>query len=308
MEYVRLGNSGLKVSRVCLGTMGFGTPGKLFPWCVGYETSEQIIKECLDNGINFFDTANVYTDGESEEFLGKALKKYAKREEVVIATKCGINMDKNAKPNTKGLSRKLIFDEVEKSLKRLQTDYIDLYIIHHPDMDTPVEETMQALDDLVRMGKIRYIGASNMRAWQFAKYQYTAEKHGWTKFISLQNTHNIFQREDEREVFPMLEDMGVSLTAYKILSGGRLSRNESEQTTRSATQKLNDKEIEMNERIEKVAEKHNCSKANVLIAWELSMKPIDVVLVGTTKPGRITDTVKALDVQLDEEDKQILEA
>ena len=150
MEYVRLGNSGLKVSRVCLGTMGFGTPGKLFPWCVGYETSEQIIKECLDNGINFFDTANVYTDGESEEFLGKALKKYAKREELVIATKCGINMDKSAKPNTKGLSRKLIFDEVEKSLKRLQTDYIDLYIIHHPDMDTPVEETMQALDDLVR--------------------------------------------------------------------------------------------------------------------------------------------------------------
>ena len=147
-----------------------------------------------------------------------------------------------------------------------------------------------------------------MRAWQFAKYQCTAEKHGWTKFISLQNTHNIFQREDEREVFPMLEDMGVSLTAYKILSGGRLSRNESEQTTRSATQKLNDKEIEMNERIEKVAEKHNCSKADVLIAWELSMKPIDVVLVGTTKPGRISDTVKALDVQLDEEDKQILEA
>lgn len=307
MEYVRLGNSGLKVSKICLGTMGFGTPGKLFDWCVDYETSEKIIKECLDQGINFFDTANVYSNGESEEFLGKALRKYAKREEVVIATKCGINMDRNAKPNTVGLSRKLIFDEVEKSLKRLGTDYIDLYIVHHPDMDTPVEETMQALDDLVRMGKVRYIGASNMKAWQFAKYQYTAEKHGWTKFISLQNTHNIFQREDERELFPMLFDMHVSLTAYKVLSGGRLSRNENDKTVRSASQKLTDKEIEMNKKLDQIASKHQCSKADVLIAWELKKKPIDVVLVGTTKPGRITDTVQALEVQLDESDMQILD-
>ena len=307
MEYVRLGHSGLMVSRVCLGTMGFGTPGKLFPWCVGYETSEAIVKECLDNGINFFDTANVYTEGESEEFLGRALKKYARREEVVIATKCGINMQKEARPNTKGLSRKLIFDEVEKSLKRLDTEYIDLYIVHHPDMDTPAEETMSALNDLIKMGKIRYIGASNMRAWQFAKYQYCAEKNGWAKFISLQNPHNIFEREDEREVFPMLEDMGVSLTAYKVLSGGRLSRKENEKTARSETQHLSEKEVEMNARIEKVAEKHGCSKADVLISWELSKKPIDVVLVGTTRPGRITDTVKALHVRLDEEDLQVLE-
>ena len=307
MEYVRLGNSGLWVSKICLGTMGFGTPGKLFPWCVGYEESEAIIKECLDNGINFFDTANVYTEGESEEFIGRAIKKYAKREEVVIATKCGINMTQNPKPNTVGLSRKLIFDEVEKSLKRLDTDYIDLYIVHHPDPNTPVEETMEALNDLVKMGKVRYIGASNMKAWQFAKYQYTAKMHGWAQFISLENAHNIFQREDERELFPMLEDMGVSLTAYKILSGGRLSRNNQEQTERSKTQKLNEKELEMNQRIQSVANKYNCSKADVLIAWELSKKPIDVVLVGTTKFGRITDTIKALDIKLSEEDIKVLE-
>ena len=307
MEYVRLGGSGLLVSRICLGTMSFGTPGKLFEWCIGEETAEQIVKECLDHGINFFDTANIYTNGESEEMLGRALKKYAKREEVVIATKCGSNMDRNCKPNTTGLSRKLIFDEVEKSLKRLGTDYIDLYIIHHPDMNTPVEETMQALDDLVRMGKVRYIGASNMRAWQFAKYQHAAEMHGWTKFISLQNTHNVFEREDEREVFPMLADMGVSLTAYKILSGGRLTRKTDEVTVRSKTQKLSDKDIDMNNRLDQIAEKHGCSKADVLIAWELSKKPVDVVLVGTTKPGRITDTVKAMDVKLDEEDLALIE-
>lgn len=307
MEYVRLGKSGLMVSKICLGTMGFGTPGKLFPWCVDYETSEAIVKECLDQGINFFDTANIYSNGESEEFLGRALKKYAKREEVVIATKCGINMSKNPKPNTVGLSRKLIFDEVEKSLKRLGTDYIDLYIVHHPDMNTPVEETMHALDDLVRMGKIRYIGASNMKAWQFAKYQYTARMHGWREFISLENAHNIFERDDERELFPMLIDMHVSMTAYKILSGGRLSRKEGEQSARSITQKLSEKEILMSDRIERIAEKYNCSKADVLISYELMKKPIDVVLVGTTKPERIKDTVNALDLHLSEDDVKYLE-
>lgn len=307
MEYVKLGSSGLKVSKICLGTMGFGTPGKLFSWCVGYETAEKIVKECLDQGINFFDTANIYSNGESEEILGRALAKYAKREEVVIATKCGANMDPNAKPNTHGLSRKLIFDEVEKSLKRLGTDYIDLYIIHHPDMDTPVEETMEALNDLIRMGKIRYIGASNMRAWQFAKYQYTAEKHGWHTFVSLQNTHNIFERDDERELFPMLKDMGVSLSAYKVLAGGRLSRNEKEVTERSLTQKLSDRDQAMNEVIQKVADNHGCSKADVLIAWELREKPVDVVLLGTTKPGRITDSVKGMDVHLSKEEIDALD-
>lgn len=308
MKYVKLGHSGLEVSAICLGTMGFGTPGKLFPWTVGYEEAESIIQECLDNGINFFDTANIYTFGESEEYLGRALKKLAKRDEVVIATKCGFNMAKNPKPNTIGLSRKLIFDEVEKSLKRLDTDYIDLYIIHHPDLTTPVEETMEALHDLVKMGKVRYIGASNMKAWQFAKYQHVADKNGWTQFISLQNTHNIFERQDEDEIFPMLEDMGVSLTAYKVLSGGRLSRQSEEETNRSKTQVLSESEHNMTNRIQTIADKYECSKADVLIAWELSKKPIDVVLVGTTKKGRITDTVKALDINLSPEDISYLES
>jgi aryl-alcohol dehydrogenase-like predicted oxidoreductase len=307
MEYVRLGHSGLKVSKVCLGTMGFGTPGELFPWTIGEETSAEIVHECLDLGINFFDTANVYSNGEAEQFLGRAIRKYGSRDEAVIATKVGLNMDKHPRPNTSGLSRKVIFSEVEKSLTRLGTDYIDLYIVHHPDPETPVEETMQALDDLVRSGKVRYIGASNMKAWQFAKYQYAARMHGWHEFVCLENTHNIFAREDEREVFPMLEDMGVSMMAYKVLAGGRLSRAKDEKTARSATQQLSAKDIAMNDRIQQVADAHHCSKADVLIAYELGKKPIDTVLIGTTKPGRMSDTVKALDVHLSDEETAFLE-
>lgn len=306
MEYTRLGQSGLLVSKVCLGTMGFGTPGKLFPWTVDEEEAEKIVKECLDLGINFFDTANIYTHGESEQFLGRALKKYAKRQDVVIATKCGISFSQN--PNSEGLSRKVIFDEVEKSLKNLDTDYIDLYIVHRPDMETPVEETMKALHDLVEMGKVRYIGASNMKAWQFAKYQYTARIHGWTPFISLQNEHHILSRKAEEELFPMLEDMGVSLTAYKVLAGGRLTRKENEVTERAKSQELSDFEKAISQHLQVIADRHNCSKADVLIAWELAKKPIDVVLVGTTKVGRMTDTVKALEVTLTEKDIEELDS
>lgn len=305
MEYVNLGNSGLSVSKICLGCMSFGTPGKLFDWCIDEEKSEQVVKKALDLGINFFDTANVYTNGESEEFLGRALKKYAKREEVVIATKVGMNMNPNCKPNTFGLSRKTIFDEVEKSLKRLGTDYIDLYIVHHPDPNTPLEETMLALHDLVKLGKIRYIGASNFKAWQFAKAQYIAKLNHWTPFISLQNMHNLFKREDERELFPMLEDMKVSLTAYKVLNGGRLSRDKDEKTIRSASQPIfkNPKE----DVIQSLMKKYNCSKANILIAYELSKSVIDTVLIGTTKPERLEDTVKSLDITLTKEDIEMLE-
>ncbi|MDR2834152.1 MAG: aldo/keto reductase, partial [Streptococcaceae bacterium] len=212
------------------------------------------------------------------------------------------------KPNTGGLSRQVIFNEVEKSLKRLGTDYIDLFIIHRPDMNTPVEETMKALHDLVEMGKIRYIGASNMKAWQFAKYQYTAKMQGWAQFISLQNTHNILSRNDEDELFPMLQDMGVSLTAFKVLVGGRLTREENETTVRSSTQELSDFEKEISKKLQAIAQRHNCSKADVLIAWELAKKPIDVVLVGTTRMGRMTDTVKALEVSLSKEDINELES
>lgn len=313
MEYVRLGNSGLEVSKICIGCMSFGTPGVLFPWCVDEEQTEKIVKKALDLGINFFDTANVYSNGESEEFLGRALKKYANREEVVIATKCGINMDRNHGPNQSGLSRKHIFQEVEKSLARLGTDYIDLYIVHHFDPYTPLEETMRALNDLVVSGKVRYIGASNFYAWQFAKAQEIAKKNGWVQFISLQNAHNLYMREDERELFPMLEDMKVSMTAYKVLSGGRLARKDGEVTKRSQTQgnspkKLTDEgDEEIAKRVEELANKYNCSKANIILSYELSKSCIDVVVVGTTNPDRLDDTVKSLEITLTKEDIDYLE-
>lgn len=314
MEYVRLGNSGLEVSKICIGCMSFGTPGVLFPWCIDENKSEEIIKKALDLGINFFDNANVYSNGEAEEILGRALKKYANREEVVIATKCGLNMNKNHGPNSRGASRKHIFDEVEKSLKRLQTDYIDLYIVHHFDYNTPLEETMKALNDLVMSGKVRYIGASNFRAWQFAKAQAIAQKNGWVQFISLQNKHNLLNRQDEREVFPMLEDMGVSLTPYQPLAGGRLSRKKEEVTDRSVTQSksaikkyTDDGDELIVERIEELASKYNCSKANIVLAYELSKTCIASVIVGTSSPQRLEDTVKSLEITLTKEDIAYLE-
>lgn len=313
MEYVKLGKSGLEVSKICIGCMTFGTPGVLFPWCIDQEKSESIIKKALDLGINFFDTANIYSNGEAEEILGAAIKKYAKREDVVIATKCGLNMDPNHGPNQVGLSRKHIFQEVEKSLKRLQTDYIDLYIVHRFDPNTPLEETMSALNDLVRMGKVRYIGASNFYAWQFAKAQSIAKENGWTQFISLQNKHNLFTREDERELFPLLDDMQVSLTPYQPLAGGRLSRR-GETTSRSVSQhksperKYTDDGDELIvKRVEELADKYQCSKANIVLAYELSKSCIASVIVGTSSVERLEDTVKTLDVHLTKEDIHYLE-
>ena len=314
MEYIRLGNSGLQVSKFCIGCMSFGTPGVLFPWCLDEEKSEAVIKKALDLGINFFDTANVYSNGEAEDFLGRAIKKYANRDEVVIATKCGINMDPHHGPNQTGLSRKHIFQEVEKSLKRLGTDYIDLYIVHHYDAFTPLEETLKALNDLVVMGKVRYIGASNFHAWQFAKAQAIAEKNGWAKFISLQNPHNLLSREDEREVFPLLKDQGVSLTPYKCLLGGRLARKDDEVTSRSVTQHpsskrtyTDDGDDEIIRRVEELASKYACSKANIILSYELSKEPIASIIVGTSSPERLEDTVRTLDVHLTKEDLAYLE-
>ena len=277
------------------------------------EMRKELSKKALDLGINFFDTANIYSNGEAEEILGAAIKKYAKREDVVIATKCGLNMDPNHGPNQVGLSRKHIFQEVEKSLKRLQTDYIDLYIVHRFDPNTPLEETMSALNDLVRMGKVRYIGASNFYAWQFAKAQSIAKENGWTQFISLQNKHNLFTREDERELFPLLDDMQVSLTPYQPLAGGRLSRR-GETTSRSVSQhksperKYTDDGDELIvKRVEELADKYQCSKANIVLAYELSKSCIASVIVGTSSVERLEDTVKTLDVHLTKEDIHYLE-
>ena len=222
MEYVKLGRTGLDVSRLCLGTMGFGNAERwIHPWVLEEDDSRPVIKHALDAGINFFDTANVYSIGRSEEIVGKALVDYANREEIVLATKVHGQMHEG--PNGGGLSRKSILAEAEASLRRLGTDYIDLYIIHRCDHTVPIEETMRALDDLVRSGKVRYIGASAMFAWQFLQAQHVAEVNGWTKFVSMQNHYNLLYREEEREMMPLLRELGVASTPYKI---GRASCRE----------------------------------------------------------------------------------
>lgn len=313
MEYVKLGNTGLDVSRICLGCMSFGENDRGYPsWSLDEEKSREVIKKALELGINFFDTANIYSDGSSEEILGRALKDYANRDEIVIATKVCLATGQG--PNQKGLSRKHIFTEIEKSLQRLQTDYIDLYIIHRWDENTPIEETMEALHDLVKMGKVRYIGSSSCYAWQFAKAQHIAKTHGWTKFVSMQNKYNLLYREEEREQIPQLIDMKVAMTPYQPLQGGRLARNEGEVTKRSLTQTKSTHEIysdecerEISKRVEEAAQKYNCSKANIALAWELSKPYITSVIVGSSSSQRIEDTVKCLDVTLKQEDIDYLE-
>lgn len=224
MEYVKFGNTGLEVSRLCLGTMGFGNPNSGFhEWTLEEEESRKVIKKALDLGINFFDTANIYSYGSSEEIVGRALNDFANRDEIVVATKAYMKM--KDKPNSGGLSRKALFYQLDQSLARLNMDYVDLYIIHRWDYNTPIEETMEALHDLVKSGKVRYIGASAMYAWQFAKAQAIAEKNGWTKFISMQNHLNLLYREEEREMLPLCQDQGVAVTPYSPLASGRLTRD-----------------------------------------------------------------------------------
>lgn len=316
MEYIKLGNTGLDVSKICLGCMGFGDPDNwIHKWVLREEESRKIIKKALDMGINFFDTANAYSNGVSEEILGRALKDYAKREEVVIATKVffGYEKDKNQKPNMTGLSRKAIFNAVEKSLQRLQTDYIDLYIIHRWDYNTPIEETMEALHDLVKMGKVRYIGASAMYAWQFQKAQYIAEKNGWTKFVSMQNHYNLIYREEEREMIPLCKDMKVAITPYSPLAGGKLTRDIEEETFRATTDEILkkkyyeyeevDKEIIL--RVKELSEKYGVKKAEIALAWLFSKGAIPIV--GATKNSHLEVAENSLKVELSKKDIEYLE-
>lgn len=314
MEYVKLGNTGLDVSRICLGCMSFGDPAKwVHQWLIDEEQSRTIIKRALDLGVNFFDTANVYAAGDSEEILGRALRDFAKREEVVIATKVYFEMHKG--PNGKGLSRKAIFDQCEASLKRLGTDYIDLYIIHRWDYDTPIEETMEALHDLIKLGKVRYIGASAMYAWQFQKAQNVAEKHGWTKFVSMQAHYNLIYREDEREMAPYCIDTGVAFTPYSPLASGRLARASGEKTLRSETDQVQkskyDKTAEMDQiiidRVAEIAQKHDVPRAHVAMAWLFQTKPVVSPIVGATKLHHLEDAVAALEFRLTPEEKAYLE-
>ena len=277
------------------------------------KNSRPIIKKALELGINFFDTANVYSIGRSEEILGKALKDYAKRDEVIIATKVFSRMREG--PNGAGLSRKVIMHEIDNSLKRLGTDYVDLYIIHRWDYTTPIEETMDALNDLVKAGKVRYIGASAMYAWQFQKALYTAEKHGWTKFISMQNHYNLIYREDERELIPLCKDQKIGLTPYSPLAAGRLARDWSETTYRLQTDQVakskydstKDTDKAIVDRVAELANKHGVSRAQISLAWLLHKEPVNAPIVGATKITHLEDAVGAISVKLTPEEMAYLE-
>ncbi|MDW8276902.1 MAG: aldo/keto reductase, partial [Anaerolineales bacterium] len=314
MEYARLGNTGLKVSRICLGCMGFGDPDRwIHKWVLKEEESRSIIKKALELGINFFDTANVYSLGVSEEILGRALKDFARREEVVIATKVFFKMRED--PNGGGLSRKAILTEIDNSLRRLGTDYVDLYQIHRWDYETPIEETMDALNDVVRAGKARYIGASAMWAWQFQKALYVAEKHGWTRFVSMQNHYNLIYREEEREMMPLCRAEGIGSIPYSPLASGRLTRDWSETTLRYETDQIQkmkyDAAAEMDrpivERVAELAQKHGVPRAQIALAWLLHKPPVVAPIVGATKISHLEDAVAALSVRLSQEEMNYLE-
>jgi 1-deoxyxylulose-5-phosphate synthase len=314
MEYVKLGNTGLDVSRLCLGCMSFGVAERwVHQWVLDEERSRPIIKKALDLGINFFDTANVYSMGTSEEILGRALKDYANRDEIVLATKVHGRMHEGA--NGAGLSRKAIMSEMDKSLKRLGTDYVDLYIIHRWDYNTPIEETMEALHDVVKAGKARYIGASAMYAWQFQKALHVAEKNGWTKFVSMQNHLNLIYREEEREMMPLCKEEKIGVTPYSPLASGRLTRDWSETTHRSETDLIQKSKYDATadadrlvvERVASIAEKHGVPRTHIALSWILQKEQVTAPIIGATKLSHLEDTVGALSVKLTPEEVAFLE-
>jgi aryl-alcohol dehydrogenase-like predicted oxidoreductase len=314
MEYVKLGNTGLDVSRLCLGCMSFGVAERwVHPWVLDEERSRPIIKKALELGINFFDTANVYSDGTSEEIVGRALKDYANRDEIVLATKVNFRMHQG--PNGAGLSRKAIMSEMDKSLKRLGTDYVDLYQIHRWDYNTPIEETMEALHDVVKAGKARYIGASAMYAWQFLKSLHVAEKNGWTRFVSMQNHLNLIYREEEREMLPLCKDEKIGVIPYSPLASGRLTRDWSETTHRSETDQVQKSKYDATantdrlivERVAAIAEKHGVPRAQIALAWLLQKEPVTAPIIGATKMSNLEDAVAALSITLTPEEAASLE-
>ncbi|GGJ12554.1 oxidoreductase [Alicyclobacillus cellulosilyticus] len=314
MEYVKLGHTGLDVSRICFGCMGFGEhpPGEK-TWHISEEQARSLIQKALAAGINFFDTANVYSRGSSEEILGRALKDFARRDEVVIATKVFFPMHDG--PNSRGLSRKTIMTEIDNSLRRLGTDYIDLYQIHRWDYHTPIEETMEALHDLIKAGKVRYIGASAMYAWQFMKALGVADKHGWTRFVSMQNHYNLIYREEEREMMPLCRSENIAVIPYSPLAGGLLARDVTVETLRSQTdQVLHQKYDRMLEhdrviidRVGELAAKHGVPRAQIALAWLLHKPGVTAPIVGVTKEHHLTDAIAALDIKLTPEEMAYLE-
>lgn len=314
MEYTKLGNTGLDVSKICLGAMSFGDPVNwIHKWVLEEADSRPIIKGALDLGINFFDTANVYSIGRSEEILGAALKDYAKRDEIVLATKVHQKMFDG--PNGGGLSRKHIMSQIDQSLKRLQTDYVDLYIIHRWDYNTPIEETMAALHDVVKSGKARYIGASAMHAYQFQKANYIAEKNGWTKFVSMQNHLNLIYREEEREMIPYCESEGIALTPYSPLASGRLARSNNESSKRLVTDEVArskydetaDKDQLIIDRVGELASRYGVSRVEISLAWLFSKPTLAAPVIGATKMSHVETAVKATGIALDPADIAYLE-
>ncbi|MEO8360026.1 MAG: aldo/keto reductase [Vicinamibacteria bacterium] len=314
MDYVKLGKSGLEVSRICLGCMSYGVPERgTHPWTLDEERTQPFIKQALDLGINFFDTANVYSDGTSEEIVGRALKKHAKRDEVVIATK--VHQRMRPGPNGAGLSRKAILSEMDASLKRLGVDYVDLYQIHRWDHGTPIEETLEALHDLVKAGKTRYLGASSMFAWQFAKALHIADRRGWTRFISMQNYLNLLYREEEREMIPLCQTEGISLLPWSPLARGRLARDWDTQTERVQSDAYGkslylgteDADRRVVQRVGEVATARGVARAHVALAWVLQKSPTASPIVGATKPHHLDDAVAALSLKLTPEEIARLE-
>jgi aryl-alcohol dehydrogenase-like predicted oxidoreductase len=314
MDYVKLGRTGLEVSRICLGCMSYGVPERgIAPWSLNEEESKPFIKKALELGINFFDTANVYSDGTSEEIVGRALKEFARREEVVIATKVYFRMRQG--PNGAGLSRKAIMSEMDNSLRRLGTDYVDLYQIHRWDNTTPIEETMEALHDVVKAGKARYIGASSMYAWQFLKAQHVAERNGWTRFVSMQNLLNLLYREEEREMLPLCRAEGIGVIPWSPLAKGRLTRDWDENTARSEIDEAGnrlaavmvDADRKIVERVAEIAAKRGIPRAQVALAWVLQKEQVTAPIVGATKLHHLEDAVAALSVKLDSNEIASLE-
>ena len=311
MRYVKLGKTGLEVSVITLGCMSFGeSGGRGRPWTLDEDDCRDIVRQALDAGINFFDTANVYSSGRSEEITGRALNDFVPRDEVVLATKVFSRMRKG--PNGAGLSRKAIFAELDASLRRLQTDYIDLYQIHRWDYDTPVEETLEALHDTVKSGKVRYIGASSMHAWQFTKALYLADLHGWTRFVSMQNHYNLLYREEEREMLPLCADQGIGVIPWSPLARGKLTRPWDESTTRKETDDFGrmlyrDEDRSIVERALELAVKRDVAPAQIALAWLLRNPVVTSPIVGVTKPSHLTDAIAAVDVELDDAEAAYLE-
>jgi aryl-alcohol dehydrogenase-like predicted oxidoreductase len=313
MEYVRFGSTGMKVSRICLGCMSYGRSTERWPWALDEEQSRPFIQRALELGINFFDTADVYSSGASEEVVGKALREAVARDEVVIATK--VHGEMGPGPNDRGLSRKHILSAIDASLKRLGTDYVDLYQIHRWDYETPIEETLEALNDVVRAGKARYIGASSMYAWQFAKALFTSDLHGWARFVSMQPHYNLAYREEEREILKLCQDQKIAVIPWSPLARGRLARKpskEQNETLRAQTDAFgkrlySDEDLTIAQRVSDVAEARGLPMAQVALAWLLSKPVITAPIVGATKPHHLDDAVAAVSVQLTPDEIRHLE-